>query len=88
MGGGGLVALQILITYFKATRTFLFYLRTCLLVINIRNYELTYVTNFYIRMIFITYMRGIHPLVNTLLFTLKLEFCPNSLRMTPESQRP
>ena len=31
---------------------------------------------------------GVCPLVNTLLFTLNLKFCPNSLRMTPESERP
>ena len=30
----------------------------------------------------------VRPLVNTSLFTLKLLFCPNSLRMTPKSQRP
>ena len=31
---------------------------------------------------------GVCPLVNTSLFKVNLKFCPNSLRMTPESERP
>ena len=31
--------------------------------------------------------QGVHPLVSTSLFTLKLKFCLNSLRMTPESRK-
>ena len=31
---------------------------------------------------------GAFSLVNTSLFILNLKFCPNSLRMTPESETP
>ena len=52
----------------------------CNLQISLRN-ELLYFH------VFIAYMKGVHPLVSTSLFTLKLKFCPNFLRMTPESQK-
>ena len=48
---------------------------------NLRN-ELLYLYIFYY------VYDGVRPLVNTSLFTLKLECCSNSLRMTTESQRP
>ena len=50
-------------------------------------YEVTYVTNFYIRMVLLR-IWGSWPLANTSLFTLTLKFCPNSLRMNIESQIP
>ena len=50
-------------------------------------YKLTYVRNFCILIFYYIY-EGVHPLVSTSLFTLKLKFCPDFLRMTPESQRP
>ena len=36
---------------------------------------------------FLLHYEGVRPLVSASLFTLKLKFCPNSLRMTPESQK-
>ena len=70
----------------KATRTFKF-LRIFLLVKDIRNLYLAYVKNFLFSCFYYTYER-VRPLVSTSLFTLNLKFCPNSLRMTPESQKP
>ena len=45
------------------------------------------VANFYI-FIFLLQILGGFPLVSTLVCTQKLEFSPNSLRMTPESKKP
>ena len=65
-----------------------FFYERFLLVINIRNLRIKLCYEFLYLYIFYNVYDGVHPLVNTPLFTLKLEFCPNSLRMTPESQRP
>ena len=83
-GGGGLIALQFL-GYLKRqlepTNVFVRKKNIRNLRINLRN-ELLY------SYIFIMYMSGVCPLANTLLLTQKLKFCPNSLRMTPEPERP
>ena len=70
----------------KATRTFNF-LRIFLLVKIYVTYKLAYVKNLLFSCFYYTYER-VRPIVSTSLFTLNLKFCPNSLRMTPESQKP
>ena len=85
--GVGLVSLQ-----------FFGYLKRQLVLLILRMFLLlkiyvTYVTSLHnkLRILLCTYVGGgggVRPLFNTSLFTLKLKFCPNSLRMTPESQRP
>ena len=71
----------------KAAITFLFFYVRFYLVTHIRNLRINLRNELLYLYIFITYMRP-PPLVNTSLFTMKLEFCPNSLGLAPESQRP
>ena len=55
-----------------------------LLVKYIRNLQIRLRNELLYSHVFITYIKGFTPS----LFTLKLKFCPNFLRMTPESQKP
>ena len=43
----------------------------------------TYLNRFFLNHVY----ERVHPIVSTSLFTVKLKLCPNSLRMTPESQK-
>jgi hypothetical protein len=67
-GGGGPVALQFF-GYLKRALKLLI-----LLVINIHNLRINLDNELQYSYIFITYIRGVQPLVNTSLFMLKFEF--------------
>ena len=86
-GEGGLVALQFF-GYLKRQLELLIFNERFLFVKHIRNLKINLRNKLLYSYIFDYIYEGICPLVNTSLFTLNLKFCPNSLRITPESERP
>ena len=78
---------RVLVTIEPGRSLLLIFYESILLVKIYVTYKLAYVKNFLLSYFYYTYER-VRPLVSTSLFTLNLKFCPNSLRMTPELQKP